>query len=54
MYIVLEKFNRLGGVIDVVIDEPERGLTKFFETEEEAQKFADEECQDGQVVDIED
>lgn len=47
MYIVIETFWTPTIVTD------ENGETLFFETEEEATKYADEECQNGTTVYIE-
>lgn len=44
-YVVIDDFN---GLINLVVD-PEDGMTKVFDTKEEAQAEADE-CQDGIVV----
>lgn len=45
-FIVIEKFDF------VAICTNEDGETMYFETREDAQKHADEECQNGQVVEL--
>lgn len=46
-YVVIDDFN---GLINLVVN-PEDGMTKVFDTKEEAQAEADE-CQNGKVIDL--
>jgi len=38
--------------LKIVMEEEERGFTKYFETEEEAASYADRMCIDYKVVEI--
>jgi len=48
-WIVIERF---GGSENAAICIDEDGRNRLFDSQKEAQKFADEECQEGTVVEV--